>query len=131
MILKVMVPTRIVLDEPIERVGLVGEDGARTLLPRHVDFTTALVPSILSYVPDGGDEQYMAVDEGLICKAGEEVLVSVENAVQGPGLGDLQETIAREFAGRDERERSTRATLARLELSILRRFLELGDQLAR
>lgn len=126
-----MTPTRIVLDEPIERVSFMGEEGARTLLPRHLDFVTALVPSVLSYLPHEGETQFMAVDAGLLVKVGDEVLVSTENAVQGPGLGQLQQTIAREFAGREERERSNRTTLARLELSILRRFLELGDSLAR
>ena len=126
-----MMPTRILVDEPIARVSFVGEDGARTMLPHHIDFVSALLPSILLFVPEGGEEQFMAVDVGLIAKAGDEVLVSVENAVRGPGLGSLQETIEREFAGREDRERSTRTTLARLESSILRRFLELGEHLAR
>jgi len=129
--LKVMTPTRIAADEAIERVSFVGEDGARTLLPRHLDFVSALVPSILSLTVVGCEEEFMAVDQGLVCKAGDEVLVSTENAVRGGGLGQLQETIAREFVGQDERERSTRATLARLESSILRRFLELGETLGR
>ena len=126
-----MTPTRIAADEPIERVSFVGEDGARTLLPRHLDFVSALLPSILSLTPVGGEEEFMAVDQGLVCKAGDEVLVSTESAVRGGGLGQLQETVAREFTGQDERERSTRATLARLESSILRRFLELGETLGR
>ena len=51
-------------------------------------------------------------------------------------LGDgadagVNQTIEREFAGREDRERSTRITLAKLESSILRRFLKLDEQLAR
>jgi len=129
--LRLMAATRSSVDEPIERVSFVGVDGARTLLPRHVDFVSALVPSIFSFVPDEGETRYLAVDAGLVVKVGEEVLASTENAVEGPGLGELEETIAGEFAGREERERSTRTTLARLESSILRRFLELGETLAR
>jgi len=42
--LKVLLPTQVLVDEPVSKVVAEGEDGSFCLLPRHVDFTSALVP---------------------------------------------------------------------------------------
>ena len=125
--LKVVTPTRVVVDARVRQVTVQGRDGSRTYLPRHIDFVTAAVPSVMSWRPEDGEEQYAAIDEGLIVKAGEELLVSTAYAVHGPGLGRLRETVEGQFEQRDDREKSARTTLAKLEASIVRRFMELGD----
>ena len=43
--LKVLLPSRILVDEAVTKVTAEGEDGCFCLLPRHVDFTTALAPA--------------------------------------------------------------------------------------
>jgi F-type H+-transporting ATPase subunit epsilon len=122
--LKVLLPTQILVDEAVRKVVAEGENGSFCLLPRHVDFVAALVPGLLAFVPADGEEVFLATDEGTLVKCGAEVLVSVRNAVLGADLGTLKATVAGQFLRLDERERLARSALARLEASVVRRFME-------
>ncbi len=122
--LKILIPNKIVLEESVNRIVAEGFSGAFGILPRHIDFVESLVPGILVLETESGDEQYVAVDEGILVKQGESVWVSVMNAVRGEKLGDLRETIAQEFEELDERDKKSRSALAKLEADFIRRFVE-------
>jgi F-type H+-transporting ATPase subunit epsilon len=124
--LKVLLPTEVLVDEDAAKVTAEAHNGSFCLLPRHVDFVAALVPGLLSYESPGGREQFLAVDEGVLVKCGDEVLVSTRRAVRGGDLGTLRETVDAEFSVLDEREKAARASAARLEADLVRRFMELG-----
>jgi F-type H+-transporting ATPase subunit epsilon len=123
--LKVLLPTHVLIDEDATKVIAEAEDGFFCLLPRHRDFVAALVPGLLSFTDAGGGEEWLAVDEGILVKAGPEVLVSTRNAMRGPDLGSLRQTVEEQFRLLDERERMTRYALARLEAGFVRRFINL------
>jgi F-type H+-transporting ATPase subunit epsilon len=125
--LKVLLPTEILVDEEVTKVVAEAEDGSFALLPRHIDFVAALVPGLLYFVSAGGQEEFLAVDEGILVKLAAEVLVSSRNAVIGPDLGTLRRLIEERFRSLDEREKLTRAAFAKLEADLVRRFLELGQ----
>jgi F-type H+-transporting ATPase subunit epsilon len=61
-------------------------------------------------------------------KTGRDVMVSVRNAVAGDDLGQLRETVDREFLNLDEREQSVRSVLAKLETSFVRRMMDLRHE---
>jgi F-type H+-transporting ATPase subunit epsilon len=124
--LMVHLPDEVLLDEEVGRVSAEAEDGAFTLLPRHVDFVTALAPGLLSYATPGGRERFLAVDRGILVKSGREVRVSVMDAVAGEELGRLRQAVAERFQRLDERRRRTRSVLARLEVDFVRRVQEAG-----
>ena len=123
--LKVFLPTEILVDEEVTKVIARAENGAFCLLPRHIDFVTALVPGILMFVNGEGEENFMAVDEGTLVKCGREVLVSTRNAVLGPVLGGLEQTIYEQFRTLDDREKAFQSAVAKLEADLVRRFMEL------
>ena len=125
MLLKVLLPKKVLVEEKVRKVVAEGKDGSFCLLPRHVDFVSALVPGLLEYETAVGEEFYLAVDEGILVKCGAEVLVSTRNAVQGADLGQLQKLIREQFAALDEREKQTRSALSKIEADFVRRFLEL------
>lgn len=125
MILKVLLPQEVLLEAPVRKVVAEGQDGSFCLLPRHIDFVSALVPGLLSYETADGAEAFVAIDEGILVKCGAEVLVSTRNAAQGTDLGRLQTLIREQFAELDEREKQTRSALAKIEADFVRRFLEL------
>lgn len=125
MILKVLLPQEVLLESPVRKVVAEGQDGSFCLLPRHIDFVSALVPGLLSYETADGAEAFVAIDEGILVKCGAEVLVSTRNAAQGTDLGRLQTLIREQFAELDEREKQTRSALAKIEADFVRRFLEL------
>lgn len=123
--LRVMLPSRILLDQEVLKLVAESEDGSFCLLPRHVDFVTALVPGLLSFVTPEGTEEFLAVDEGSLVKCGPEVLVSVRHATRGGDLGNLRLTVENEFKLLDETERTARSVLARMEADFIHHLLEL------
>ena len=124
--LHVFLPTEILVNEAVSKVIAEGENGLFCLLPRHIDFVSALVPGILSFVLETGQEEFLAVDEGILVKCGAEVLVSSRQAVRGADLGELRHTVEEQFRVLDEREKLARSATAKLEADLVRRYMELG-----
>lgn len=122
--LKVLLPTEIFIDQEISKVTAEAENGYFCLLPRHADFVTALVPSLLSFVSKTGKEEFIAVDEGILIKVGSEVLISTRNAMRGPDLGTLRRIIEEQFETINDQEKKARSILASIEASFVRRFLK-------
>ena len=123
--LKVLLPTEVLIDQPVLKVIAEAENGSFCLLPRHIDFLAALAPGILWFKSESGKELFLAVDEGVLVKCGAEVLVSTRNAVQGHDLENLKQQVVQQFRAVDEQERLTRSALAQLEASLARRIMEL------
>lgn len=123
--LKLILPTEILVDQPIRKLIAEAENGFFCLLPRHIDLFTILVPGILSFIDLEEQEQLLAVGEGVLIKYGQEVRVSTRQAIAGKDLLTLQALVEDEFRQLDDQERQTRSALAKLESSFARLFLEL------
>ncbi len=128
MTLKVMLPTEFLLEEPVVKVIAEAENGSFCLLPRHIDFSAALVPGILLFTDPDGMEQYAALDNSILVKCGGEVLISAFNGVLGEDLTQLRHLVAERFIILDEQQRTARSALARLEAGVVRRFIEVEEQ---
>jgi F-type H+-transporting ATPase subunit epsilon len=118
--LKILLPYRIFAE--IKNVSsIVAEtiEGSFGLLPQRLDCVAALVPCILTYETDSKTVHYIAVNEGILVKAGSEVLVSVRNAFGGTDLGKLHESVENEFKKLDDSEREVRSTMAKIESGFL------------
>jgi F-type H+-transporting ATPase subunit epsilon len=121
--LKVMLPTRIMIEEEVDKISAEAVNGSFTLLPRHIDFLTALLPGILAF-EHNGSEEFLAVDQGLLVKIKDEVLVTTRDAVRSRNLDELKKAVDEQFAAENEQERQTRTALAKLESEFIRQFLE-------
>ena len=97
-------------------------DGSFGLLPRRRDCVAALVPGILSFETAADGERFVAIDGGVLIKAGAEVEVSVRRAMLGADLGRLRGAVEREFRAEDELARSLRAAMDKLEIGFLTRL---------
>jgi F-type H+-transporting ATPase subunit epsilon len=126
--LKVLSPTKVVVDEAVVKVVAEGEHGSFCLLPHHVDFLAALAPGLLSFESADGKERFAAVDEGVLVKRGNEVLVSARQVIAGLDLDALRHAVQEEFVKLDEQERAASAATAKLEASFLRGYLELTKE---
>jgi F-type H+-transporting ATPase subunit epsilon len=124
--LRVLLPEQILVDEEVVKVSAEAENGSFTLLPRHADFVTALVPGILTFLTGEREEEFLAVDEGVLVKCGPEVQVSARNAVIGGELGELKQMIEERYRKIDEHEKKSRDALYKLEAELVRRFMEIG-----
>jgi F-type H+-transporting ATPase subunit epsilon len=120
-----MTPIRIVVDESASKITAEAGNGSFCLLPRHIDFLAALVPGILFFENQDGEETFVAVDGGVLVKCADEVSVSTRSAVPGRKLENLRRTLDQQLLRQDERQQRTRTVLARLETSFARHFLEM------
>ena len=126
--LKVILPTDILMDEEVGKIVAEAKNGSFGILPKHIDFVAALVPGVLAFVDAEGSERFLGIDEGMLVKCADEVLVSTRNAVRGDDLRSLSKIVRKKFLEIDEHEKSARTALARLEAGVVRRFIELKEQ---
>jgi F-type H+-transporting ATPase subunit epsilon len=121
--LRILLPFQIFADKSgVSRI--VAETGAGSfgLLPRRLDCVAALTPGILIYETGADGEVFVAVDQGVLVKAGADVLVSARRAIAGTDLGQLRDSVAREFLALNEQEQSVRSVTAKLEAGFVRQF---------
>lgn len=123
--LRIMLPTDILVNETVKKVSAEANNGAFTILPRHIDFATVLVPGIFSYVNEDDEEVFFAMDEGVLVKQGADIRVSARQAIRGESLADLSKVLFEQFEQINERERKARQVLAELESTLVRHFIEL------
>ena len=123
--LKVLLPFQVFADNNgVSRIVAETREGSFGLLPHRLDCVAALVPGILIYEDEAENEVYVAVDEGVLVKAGLKVLVSVRNAIGGTDLDQLREAVDREFLNLNQREQTVRSVMAKLESGFIRRLAE-------
>jgi len=119
MTLKILLPFRVFSEtRDVKSIVVETSVGSYGLLPHRLDCVAALVPGILTYTTGSGPH-YLAVDEGLMVKAGTQVLVSVRNAIGGADLGKLHESVEKDFKQLDETQRNVRTVTARIESSLI------------
>ncbi|WP_020680873.1 F0F1 ATP synthase subunit epsilon [Marinobacterium rhizophilum] len=125
--LKVLLPYGIFAEETgVSRIVAETRAGAFGLLPHRLDCVAALVPGILIYETAADGERFVAVDEGVLVKAGAQVLVSVRRAQAGADLKQLRHQVEQEFLTLDAQEQNLRSVMAKLESGFVRRFASLN-----
>lgn len=123
--LKLMTPTQILLDIPIDKIDVEAMDGFFTLLPRHIDFVTSLKSGILTYTTND-KKYYAACDHGVLVKQGDLVRISTTLAVLGDSLDALKQTIAITFKEMEQERKELNLSMARLELGLTKGLLSLN-----
>ena len=123
--LKVLLPSEIFFEnDDVERIVAETREGSFGILPHRLDCVAALAPGILTYETKNDGTVYLAVDEGVLVKAGTDVLVSVRHAIGGTDLGQLHEAVKSEFLTLDLSERNVRAAIVKMESGLIARFAE-------
>jgi F-type H+-transporting ATPase subunit epsilon len=123
MTLKILLPFRVFVEKTdVSRIVVETQNGSLGLLPHRLDCVAALMPGILTYETDHDGEIFVAVDEGVMIKAGSDVVISVRRALGGNDLGRLRSDVESEFLNLGEAEKSARLITAKLESDFLRRF---------
>jgi F-type H+-transporting ATPase subunit epsilon len=127
--LKILLPAKIFLEQSgVSRIVAETGNGSFGLLPRRLDCVAVLCAGILLYENDREGETYVAVDEGILIKAGSQVLVSVRNAILGRDLAQLRSAVQQEFLNLNEQEKSLRVTLNKMESGLIRRMVVLQNE---
>ena len=123
--LKILLPEKTFLKKEVKKIVAEAENGWFCLLPKHVDFTTSLIPGILILTTSEEKDVYLAIDEGILVKYGEKVVISIRNVIEGKDLGELKDRVEEIFIKADEKEKDARNALSKLEADFVRSFLNL------
>lgn len=127
--LEILLPFRVFANlDDVLRIVAGTPNGSYGFLPNRLDCIAPLLPGILLYETRKEGETYIAIDQGILVKTGPSVVVSVRNAIGGVDLGQLQEAVERQFLSLDEREKSVRGALAKLESSFIRRYADMHHE---
>ena len=122
--LKIILPTRVLLEREVVKVRAESRGGAYTLLPRHADCLTDLVAGMFSYVDATGREEYAGVDEGTLEKHGREIRMAVRHAwLGGTDPSGFRHRLARALDEEEQRRRRAVGAQARLEADLIRHLL--------
>ncbi|MFT7314346.1 MAG: F-type H+-transporting ATPase subunit epsilon [Paraglaciecola sp.] len=124
--LKILLP-HLVFTEHTDVLRIVSEthEGSFGILPHRLDCAAALIPGILTYETKAQGEVFVGVDEGVLVKTGDQVLISVRRAFGGVPLTALRQAIKTEFLCLDEQDKALHQVLTKLESGFLRQFSEL------
>lgn len=126
--LKILLPFKVFANvNNVSNIVMETSEGSYGLLPQRLDCVAALVPGIFMYEING-TAKYIAVDAGVMVKAGTEVLVSVRNAIGGVELGKLSELVEHEFNQQEEMETNTLSVTAKLESGFIYAFDKFRNQ---
>jgi F-type H+-transporting ATPase subunit epsilon len=124
--LTLLLPNQVLQSAQVVKVGGDAVNGSFVVLPRHIDFATALVPGILYFEDVEADLTYIAIDSGILVKRGKTVWISVLQAIEGDNLDTLDRVVEEQFRQLDERQKQTQTALAHLEISFMRGMANLG-----
>src|SRR5690554_2059869 len=124
--LKMFLPDRLFADiQNVKRIVVETTVGSYGILPQRLDCTAALVSGILLYETEDEGEKYIAVNEGIMIKAGPQVSISVRHAIGDAPLGELRAMVQKEMMEMDEMEIQARTVMAKLETGFLQSFQKL------
>ena len=127
--LKILLPFKVFMETAnVKRIVAETIDGHYGFLPQRLDCVAALLPGIFTYETTTGGTKYIAVDDGILIKAGTEVMVSVRNAIGGADLGKLHELVEKEFKDIDDNEKNVRSVMAKMESSFMLKLQKFQEQ---
>lgn len=122
----ILLPFQIFLEiGNVKRLVVETDQGSFGILPNRLDCVAALSPGILTYETNISGKNYVAIDQGILVKAGKEVSISIRNANAGTSLGLLHEAVDKQFICLDEHEKDIRSSLAKLESGFIQQFRKL------
>ena len=128
--MSVCTPLGIIMQDEVVKVIVETLNGYHTLLEKHIDFVAALGPNIVSYQTVDKNIRYVACHHGIVVKKGDEVNITVQNAVMSDTLDELETVIDNEFKQKDEQRKELNTAMARLELGLIRGFGRLVKDVA-
>jgi len=122
--LEIVTPDATVYSEPVQSVILQGVEGQMTILPEHVRLMTQLVPGEL-IVRKGGQDEYLAVGEGLVSVTGDHIAIVTDMAVAAANIDQARAEEARQRAATRLREKLSSEEVASVNASLARSLVQL------
>jgi len=126
MSLKILLPFRVFCEEEkVLRIVAESLEGSFGILPNRLDCVAPISPGIFTYETEAQGEQFLAVDEGILVKMNNSVILSVNHAIGGADLGKLHLAVEQHFLRTASEEKELRTALGRLESDFMKKMFEL------
>ena len=122
--LEIVTPDAVVYSKDAEFVILPGVEGQMTILPQHVGLMTQLVPGEM-IVRSAGQDEFLAVGEGLVRVTAERVAVLTDMAVAAESIDEAKAEEARQRAAARLREKLSSEEVASVNASLARSLAQL------
>ena len=122
--LEIVTPEATVYSQQVEYVILQGVEGQMTILPQHTRLMTQLVPGEMVVRRDGQDE-FLAIGEGLIQVTGDSIAVLTDMAVAAANIDEAKVEEARQRAAARLREKLSAEEVASVNASLARSLAQL------
>ncbi|HUK53406.1 MAG TPA: ATP synthase F1 subunit epsilon [Candidatus Binatia bacterium] len=123
--LEIVTPEAVVYSQDVEAVTLQGTEGEMTVLPEHVRMMTQLVPGEM-IVRKQGQEEFLAVGQGLVMITANRVAVATDMAVAVENIDDAKVEEARQRAAARLREKLSSEEVAFVNAALARSLAQLN-----
>jgi F-type H+-transporting ATPase subunit epsilon len=122
--LEIVAPGAIVYSAAVQMVTLPGCEGQIGIYPRHVPLLTRIVPGEIIVRRDGQDE-FLAVGEGLVEVTGERVSIITDMAIRAADIDEAAAEEARQRAAAHQRDTIADEEVATVNASLARSLAQL------
>jgi F-type H+-transporting ATPase subunit epsilon len=122
--LQIVTPEGTVYSEDVEMVGLRGADGQIGILPHHIRLMTQMLPGEMM-VRKNGQDQFLAVGEGLVEVTGESVAILTDMAIAAEKIDEAKVEEARQRAAARLSEKISAEEVASVNASLARSLAQL------
>ena len=122
--LEIATPEGTTFSADVEMVTLPGVEGQMGILPQHVRLITQLVPGEMIVRRDGQDE-FLAVGEGLVEVTGERVAIVTTMAIAADAIDEAAVEQARQRAAARLKEKISDEEVASVNASLARSLAQL------
>ena len=122
--LEIVTPEAIVFSDDVHMVTLPAIEGEMGVYPRHVRLITQIVPGELT-ISKGGQDEYLAVGEGLVEVTGTRVAIVTDMAVPADKVDEAKVEEARARAAARLQEKISDEEVATVNASLARSLAQL------
>jgi F-type H+-transporting ATPase subunit epsilon len=122
--LEIVTPDAVAYSEDVEMVTLPSEEGQLGILPQHVPLMTQMVPGEM-IVRKNGNDQFLAVGEGLVEIWGDRVAVLTDMAIEADKIDEAKVEEARQRAAARLHEKLSAEEVASVNAALTRSLAQL------
>jgi len=122
--LEIVTPAATVYSEDVQMVTLPAVDGQIGIFPRHVPVLTRIVPGEI-IVRKNGENDFLAVGEGLVEITGDRVAIVTDMAVAAKDIDEARAEEARQRAAARLRDKISDGEVATVNASLARSLAQL------
>ena len=122
--LRILTPTEVIFDQEVTHVTAEDPTGSLGIRPGHTALVTPLVPGVVMARNAPGQEQYVAVNGGVMLVGNDTVEIVSRRAVAGTNLQHLTDNVVSEFEKEAQDDKANHTAFEKLRVSFMRGVVE-------